>query len=462
MKTKAISEADYIALAEREESHFFDHKAIAIAGKKVQKIATAFANADGGEFIIGIADVSEQLFVAQRWQGASPETFNAHIQALSEIKPSLQADYLFLACEGKTGCVLQATVEKSPYVHKTASGEVYLRKGAQSLKLNEDQVKELAFAKGATSFEDYLVPSVRPDEIVDSLVLAQFLGSYAPQTAPYDFAFGQNLIDRTTFDPRVAAILLFSASPSSFMPRKCAVRITRYKTKEDDPERDHLESTVALEAPLYSLIRETVEKVTEIMSTVNVWTTAGLQMLRYPPEAIWEIIANAFIHRDYSISDDIQILIFDDRIEVISPGKLPGYVTPRNILSARFSRNSKIVRTLAKYPDPPNKDLGEGLNTAFQRMKDWKLRPPEITEDENYVHVVIPHIALASATDSILEFLKSHPTITNRQARDITGIRSENAMKNEFYKLRDAEKLEMVPELKGSSAAWRLTTRTAS
>jgi ATP-dependent DNA helicase RecG len=152
----------------------------------------------------------------------------------------------------------------------------------------------------------------------------------------------------------------------------------------------------------------------------------------------------------------VQILIFDDRITVISPGRLPGYVTPQNILSARFSRNSKIVRTLAKYPDPPNKDLGEGLNTAFQRMKDWKLRPPEITEDENYVHVVIPHIALASATDSILEFLGSHATITNRQARDITGIRSENAMKNEFYKLRDAGKLEMVPELKGSAAAWRL------
>lgn len=72
MKTKMISEADYIALAEREESHFFDHKAIAISGKTVQKIATAFANADGGDFIIGVADVAERLFVAQRWQGSVP------------------------------------------------------------------------------------------------------------------------------------------------------------------------------------------------------------------------------------------------------------------------------------------------------------------------------------------------------------------------------------------------------
>jgi ATP-dependent DNA helicase RecG len=254
----------------------------------------------------------------------------------------------------------------------------------------------------------------------------------------------------------VAGILLFCDTPPAFMPRKCSVRVTRYSTKEDDPERDHLESSTSLEGPLYNLIGETIARVTEIMSSVNVWTANGLKKLEYPPEAIWEIIANAFIHRDYSVSDDIQIFIFNDRIEVLSPGRLPGYVTPDNILTARFARNSKIVRTLSRYPNPPNKDLGEGLNTAFQRMTEWKLKAPEITQSETHVRVVIPHISLASATDAILEFLVNHATISNSQARDITGIRSENAMKNEFYKLRDQKKLEMVPGKKGSAAAWRL------
>jgi len=94
------------------------------------------------------------------------------------------------------------------------------------------------------------------------------------------------------------------------MPRKCSVRITRYTTKDEDPERDHLEFSKALEGLLYRLIGESVATVTEIMSSVNVWTTMGLTTLQYPEEAIWEIVANAFIHRDYSISDDIQILIF--------------------------------------------------------------------------------------------------------------------------------------------------------
>jgi ATP-dependent DNA helicase RecG len=195
------------------------------------------------------------------------------------------------------------------------------------------------------------------------------------------------------------------------------------------------------------------------MSGIDVWTTQGLKKLAYPPEAIWETIVNAVIHRDYSISDDIHILIFDNRIEIRSPGKLPGYVNVENILDARFSRNSKMVRTLNRYKDPPNKDLGEGLNTTFQKMKEFGLKSPSITEEGNYVKVVLPHLPLAAPTVAIMDFLKSHDQITNRQARDVTGIKSENLVKIEFYKLRDEGHIERVPELAGPKSAWRLTAK---
>lgn len=89
-------------------------------------------------------------------------------------------------------------------------------------------------------------------------------------------------------------------------------------------------------------------------------------------------------------------------------------------------------------------------------MKEWRLKAPEIVEDGNYVRVTIPHIPLAAPTEAILEFLKTNKTITNRQAREITGIRSENLVKVEFYKLRDENLLERVPGWKGPAAAWRL------
>ena len=156
------------------------------------------------------------------------------------------------------------------------------------------------------------------------------------------------------------------------------------------------------------------------------------------------------------MSDDVQIIIFDNRIEVLSPGRLPAFVTKDNILDVRYSRNPRIVGMLSRYKSPPNKDIGEGLNTAFQKMKDWRLRSPEIVDEGNYVRVIIPHAPLATPQEAIMEFLTKHGTITNRQARDITGDKSENSVKNEFYKLRDAGHIEMIPELKGNKAAWRM------
>jgi ATP-dependent DNA helicase RecG len=100
--------------------------------------------------------------------------------------------------------------------------------------------------------------------------------------------------------------------------------------------------------------------------------------------------------------------------------------------------------------------MGEGLNTAFQKMKEWKLQAPEIREEGNYVAVTIRHAPLALPSEAILNFLKLNRKISNAQARELTGIKSENAVKSEFYKLRDQGLIERVPGKKGGLSAWRL------
>jgi len=461
MNTRILNLDETLVLVAREESHFYDKKAAAVSGKSLQKIAVAFANADGGEIMIGITDDSDAPMLKDRWQGVrNIEALNAMLQNVYSIEPALDARYEFLQLDGEQTYVLRIEIEKSSSVHKTTAGIVYQRHGAQSLPVTDPQkLAELAFAKGSASYEDQVLESTPTESIVDSEELRAFLEGYSPRTDKLDFILNQNLIDYRSWEPRVAGVLLFHPSPSAQLPRKCAVKIARYETREDEPERDHLAEQRTIEGPLNTLIVESVEAVTEIMSQVQIWTAEGLKSLEYPSEAIWEVIVNAIIHRDYSISDDAQIYIYNDRIEVMSPGRLPGYVTTDNILDARFSRNPKIVRTLNRYRDAPNKDLGEGLNTAYQRMKEWGLKSPEIHENGNHVKVTLPHTPLAAPTESILAFLKSHDQITNRQARDLTGIRSENQVKNEFYKLRDENLIERVPGLAGPRSAWRMKHR---
>lgn len=461
METKTITAPDALILATKQEDHFFDRKAAAIKGAKLQKIAVAFANADGGEIYVGVADEKDEPDPAKRWAGApSIEDYNQHIQALTEVQPALPMELSFLKAEGKHSYVLRIQIEKSQAVHKVADGTVYERKGAQSLPVSDPgRITALSFAKGAVSYEDYSLDNAVAEDVVDAPELANFLSGYSPSSDPLELSLNKNLIDRKSFKPKVAGVLLFAKDPASLMPKKCSVRIVRYETKEEDPDRDHLGAIESVEGPLYQLIHQTVKRTTEIMSAINVWTTDGPKAMTYPPETLWEIVVNALIHRDYSMSDDVQIFIFDNRIEVLSPGRLPAFVTRDNILDVRYARNPRIVGMLSRYKSPPNKDIGEGLNTAFQKMKEWRLRAPEVIDEGNYVRVVIPHAPLATPQEAIMEFLQKQGTITNRQARDITGIKSENAMKSEFYRLRDAGLIEMIPELKGNKAAWRLINK---
>ena len=126
--------------------------------------------------------------------------------------------------------------------------------------------------------------------------------------------------------------------------------------------------------------------------------------LCYPPEALKEVIVNAVIHRDYNIPDDIVIRVFDNRVEVKSPGRLPGHMTLDNLLTDRFSRNPTINRLINKYPDPPNKDIGEGLKTTMRSMAEAKLKPPRFVQEDNYFIVTIEHTGLARPQEIVLQF----------------------------------------------------------
>ncbi|RPH31556.1 MAG: transcriptional regulator [Bacteroidales bacterium] len=458
MKDRKITNEEKMYFSKRQESHFYDRKAKEIGGKKIQKIAVAFANADGGDFIVGIKDDKDEPDFTKRWAGElNKEAFNEVFQNLIEISPSIPYSPEFLLDESSNTYALRITIEKSDKVHFTADKIVYQRISAQSIPIKEPQkIQELAFAKGESSYEDIVLEDARAEDIFETFEMKRFLRDYSPKSDAIDFTINQNLVDRNKYSPKIAGLLLFNDNPVTLLPRKCGIKITRYDTSIEIPERTHLKEQFSIEGNLYSQINDASQKISEIMSNVKIWTPKGLEKVDYPPETIWEILVNAVIHRDYSISDDVQILIFNNRIEIISPGKLPGYVTIDNILDARFSRNTKIVRTLNRYKNPPNKDMGEGLNTAFQKMQEWHLKKPTISINGNYVKVTIAHSPLASPEESVLEYLSHNSIVKNREAREITGIKSENVMKNVFIKMRQNNLIEPVMSKTGTKIiAWK-------
>jgi ATP-dependent DNA helicase RecG len=104
---------------------------------------------------------------------------------------------------------------------------------------------------------------------------------------------------------------------------------------------------------LYDQIKVAVSKAKETVEEISKLGEGGLEKIIYPDETLHEIITNAVLHRDYSIASDVQVRIYDNRVEIESPGRLPGHVTKENILTEQSARNPKIVRLINKFPDPP-------------------------------------------------------------------------------------------------------------
>ena len=254
----------------------------------------------------------------------------------------------------------------------------------------------------------------------------------------------------------MSGILLFCDEPAIYLPKRSSIKIMRYRTKEDDIGREFLDGTPqTIEGDLYNLIYSAVKATKNVVEKIQKLGEDGLEVVTYPDETLHEVITNAVLHRDYSIAADTQIRIFDNRVEVESPGKLPGHVTINNILDTQSARNPTIVRLINKFPNPPNQDVGEGLNTAFRAMESLRLKPPVIIEKENSVLVRIRHETLGSPEELVMKYMESHTEITNSVAREQTGIKSENTMKNVFLRLKSRGMLEPVPDKKGPSSAWR-------
>lgn len=434
-----------------DEGQFAEVKSKFKAPKELTNTVSAFANADGGDLYVGIEDKTRQ------WVGFSnEEEANGHLQALEELFPlGNNFQYEFLQCVKSKGLVLHVQINKTMSIAYASNKIPYIRRGAQNIPQNTpDKLRRLSLIKGVESFETETVQCSK-EIITESAVIKKFIKEVVPTTTPEKWARKQNLIINDK--PTVAGVLIFAEEPQAFLPKHCGIKIYRYKSSDLEGHRDLLDGDpITIEGDLYSQIKEAVELTKQITESIpRISDDGAMEYINYPTETLHEILTNAVIHRDYSIKDDIHIRIFDNRVEVQSPGRLPANITVTNILDERFARNGAIVRILNKFPEPPNKDVGEGLNTAYNKMTETGLKQPEPRELDNAFLFLIKHEPLASPSEIILEYLSKNTQIKNAKAREITHIKTDFRMKSIFNKMEQAGLIERVPGTRTASTAWR-------
>jgi ATP-dependent DNA helicase RecG len=451
-----VSDSQVEAIIELTEDYLNDLKGKDIKPAKLSETVSAFANSGGGDIYLGIEEEQIANKKIRKWRGfKDPEEANDFVQVLFAAHAfGNHLLFEFFQNANQEGIVLHITVRKVKEIVKASNQEVFVRVGAGKLKIASQQdLLKLKLDKGIISFEDEWVEASQR-VVENSEAIIAFVLSVIPSSEPAKYLSNQELIKPGFV--KVAGILLFADEPAIFLPKRCSVKLMRYKTKADTIEREFLASDpVTIEGCAYHVIYEAVSQTKKMVEGIMKLSPDGLVTVRYPDETLHEIITNAVLHRDYSIAADIQVRVYDNRVEIESPGRLPGHVTIDNILDTQSARNAALVRLINKFPNPPNKDVGEGLNTAFAAMKNLRLRPPSILETQNSVLVAIRHEPLASPEQIVMGYVKTHDEINNRTARELTGIKSENSMKNVFLRLKERGELEQLPDRKGARAAWR-------
>ena len=137
----------------------------------------------------------------------------------------------------------------------------------------------------------------------------------------------------------------------------------------------------------------------------------------YPEFAWLEGIVNAVTHREYALTGNyIRVSMFDDRLEIESPGKLPNIVTVENIRSTRYARNPKISRVLTEMGYV--RELNEGVKRIYSDMENLFLDDPEYKETDNTVRLTLRN-------NIVMRHLRKEDYVLRQVGEDVWGILDE-------------------------------------
>lgn len=423
-------------LSNTEEGQYLDRKSARIKPSDIAKHLVAFANANGGILVIGIEDDGTKA--GFKCDGA--KNINDFLQI---PYTSCLGNIRFTTEERSIGedVILIFFIEPSEdSVVKTTDGKVYLRVGDKSKLLNHDQVTQLEYDKGERSFEDIIVEDSSFEDI-DIPLLEQYKQILNTELSLEEILEARGLMKKGHLTN--AGILLFAKYPTKFLPN-ARLRLIKFDgLKMETGSRLNIIKEINFEMAIPKIIQEVRKAINIQLREFQSLGEDGIFKIipEYPEFAWFEGIVNSLTHRNYSIKGDhIRVSLYDDRLEVFSPGKLPNIVTLENMLNTRYSRNPRIARVLSEFGWV--KELNEGVKRIYGEMQSFYLNSPTYTEpNDNSVLLVLENSItsrklrnedkLASIIDSkvfnslseyelkIVQYLLANDSITTKKAKSL-------------------------------------------
>lgn len=382
-------------LTTEHENKYFDRKSAKIKPSDISDLISAFANAEGGTIVIGISDKKKTL---EGIDSFGEDKINSFINAPKDCckpMPGFQEEFLDIINEnGKKDRLLLLHIHASvDQIIRTTNDSTFLRIGDKTRELKGVDLRNLEYSKSTRHYEDECNTDAEIDDLDEKLIADYKHRIGADDLSTYQVLKARGFIRKVNGVERLtnAAVLLFASMVTQFYSN-CRIRFIRYDgTSAQVGTRMNIIKDVNIEEPLPRII----EKAKQFLSIQLREFTAldpktGLfkTQAEYPEFAWLEGIVNAVVHREYATTGNyIRVTMYDDRLEILSPGKLPNLVTVNNIQETRFSRNPQIARVLTEFGLV--RELNEGVKRIYADMKEHNLDAPVYTENDQAVTLIL-------------------------------------------------------------------------
>ncbi len=425
----------------------------------LKEIIPAMAMTLGGVVVCGISD-ARQIVGCPLGQ----KTLDKIARAGHETGVDVQAHAL--AVDG-----LELTIVAVPEVRDrivtTTDGRLLRRVGSDNQPLRGDALGRFVRAREERSGEDE--PIARLDymdldlELINRALLSD---GRSPIRRRSVGALSRALVDLgvaevadASLDPQTlrAAVLLFATQPTRYV-KAAATQIVRRVGVGPGP--GPVSAREDIDGPIPALLERALTFIDEHTSHHEaVVGTHRETFAEYPPAVLREAILNALAHRDYGlVGATVDVTIWDDRIEIHSPGSLPGHITTENMRSEHYSRNRRIMRVLKTLNLV--EEYGEGVDRMFSEMEARLMEPPHFTATPSSVTVTLYNRSILSIDDQAWLALLGHlEDLTVQERRTLVIARHEEGVTPRRLRMAFGESFDVDP-LIASTVAKGLLVRT--
>ena len=419
------------------------------------KVIVAFANADGGELIIGVDDNGNPIGVEKSKKLL--EDIPNKIRNKLGIIPSVKIEKV----EDKD--IIHIFIKPSS-VSISHNGKYYIRSGSNNFELKGEELTNFLIEKSGKTWDEFIEEKAGFNDI-DLKTIDEFK-KYAVDRIPSIVAEKdyQIILEKLNLQGdkklKKAAILLFAKNPQRFYPA-AYLKIGKFLTKTE------IQSSDIVEGSLFEQITNALEilRTKYLISKIKFEGIHRREILEYPYEALREAIINALIHRNYIGASSIQIRVYSDRLVIMNEGKLPPEVPVEKLKTEHLSKPRNTLLADVFYKAGFIESWGRGTIKIMEKCLEQGLPDPDFEEEHRVMKVVfykdkfteenLKKLGISERQIKAVMYVKEKGKITNKEYRELTGLSDEGARLD----LIELSKRNLIQPIgKGRSAHYILGT----